>query len=119
MKINLTKKQYVLLIKILYLGTWMANAHRTDDKIEEFEEFEQYILSFSKNFGMEDSVEYDEGLKMFFLTEEFINNSGVQELIDEYDNDTFGMNLSTGWQQGIWKKNMEKRPLERWNLRKD
>jgi hypothetical protein len=89
MKINITKKQYKTLIKLLHLGTWMANAHRTDDRIEEFDELEQYILSFCKDFGMDDSVEYAEDLKMFFLTGEFLDESGVEELIDEYDNDTF------------------------------
>lgn len=66
MKIDITKKQYKTLLKLLHLGTWMANAHRTDDRIEEFDEFEQYVLSFFKDFGMDDSVEYDEDLKMFF-----------------------------------------------------
>lgn len=89
MKINITKKQYKTLIKLLHLGTWMANAYRTDDRIEEFDEIEQYILSFCKDLGMDDSVEYDEDLKMFFLTGEFLDESGVEELIDEYDNDTF------------------------------
>lgn len=89
MKINITKKQYKTLIKLIHLGTWMANAHRTDDRIEEFDELEQYILSFCKDFGMDDSVEYAEDLKMFFLTGEFLDESGVEELIDEYDNDTF------------------------------
>lgn len=67
----------------------MANAHCTVDRIEEFEELEQYILSFCKDFGMDDSVEYDEDLKMFFLSGEFLDGSGVEELIDEYNNDVF------------------------------
>lgn len=108
MKINFTKKQYISLIKLLHLGTWMANAHRTDDRIEEFEELEQYVLSVCKSFGMDDSVEYDKELKMFFLTEEFLEESGVEELIDEYDNDTF-------WEELIHRmaeRDMEKKYAE-------
>ena len=89
MKLNLTKKQYITLIKLLYLGEWMANAHRTDDRIEEFEEFDQYILSFGKDFGLEGKIIYDEKLKMFFLTPEFISEAGLDDYIDEYDEDTF------------------------------
>lgn len=66
----------------------MANAHRTDP-IKEFDELEQYILSFGKDFGMEEDIEYDENLKQFFLTEEYIERSGLEELIDEYNEDTF------------------------------
>lgn len=84
------------LIKLLNLGTWMANAHRTDDRIEEFEKFEQYILSFCKDFGVDGFVEYSEDLKMFFLTNDFLEESGVEKLIDEYDNDTF-------WDQLIFR----------------
>ncbi len=89
MKINLSKKQYRTLVKLIYLGTWLANAHRTDDIIEEFEELEQYIFSFCKDFGMENDFEYDESLKRFYLTDEFIENSGIDKLIDEYNLDTF------------------------------
>lgn len=88
MKIELTKEQYQTLIKLLHLGTWMANAHRTDDIIEEFEDLEQYILSYGKDFGMEEHIEYDEGLKQFFLKEEYIEDSGLEELIDEYNEET-------------------------------
>lgn len=89
MKINFTKKQYQNLIKLVHLGTWMANAHRTDNIIEEFEELEQYILSYGRDFGMEDQIEYDEGLKRFFLTAEFLEDSHLEDLIDEYNDETF------------------------------
>ncbi len=89
MKINFTKKQYLTLIKLIYLGTWITNAHRTEDIIEEFEDLEQYILSFARDFGMEDEVVYDDEIGKFFLDEEFIVNSGIEEIIDEYDNETF------------------------------
>lgn len=48
MEISLTKEQYEDLIKIVYLGTWMVNAFRTDDRIEKYEEFEDIkrLLSF-------------------------------------------------------------------------
>lgn len=89
MKINLTKKQYETLLKLLYLGEWVVNAHRTDDRVEDFEEFEQYILSFYKDFDMQRYVAYDERLKMFFPTREFEDETGVEEYIDEYNDNTF------------------------------
>jgi len=62
MKINITKKQYALLIKMLYLGDWMINAIKLpDDRNREVDEFFSYILSFAKEFGMEDMTDEDEG----------------------------------------------------------
>ena len=45
MKINFTKKQYEDLVKLVYLGTWMINAHRTDDIVEKYEEWQKRRLS--------------------------------------------------------------------------
>jgi hypothetical protein len=89
MRINLTKKQYITLIKLVYLGEWVVNAHRTGDRVKEFEEFDQYILSFCKDFNLEGNITYDEKLKMFFLTSEFIDETGLDDYIDEYDENTF------------------------------
>jgi len=54
MKIFFTKKQYEALIKLVYLGDWMANSCKTGDERDmEIEKVEQYIYSFAKDFGME------------------------------------------------------------------
>lgn len=89
MKINFTKKQYEDLVKLVYLGTWMVNAHRTDDRVAKYEELEQYILSFYKNFVMENFILIDEELKRFFPTKEFEEETDVEQYIDEYNNDIF------------------------------
>lgn len=61
MKINITKKQYAFLIKMLYLGGWMINAIKLpDDRNKEVDEAFSYMLSFAKEFGMEDMVNKDE-----------------------------------------------------------
>ncbi len=96
MKINLTKKQYETLIKLIYLGEWVGNAHRTDDRVREFEELEQYILSFYKDFGMQRYITYDERLKMFFPTAEFEDETKVDEYIEEYNDNTF-------WEELIYR----------------
>lgn len=96
MKINLTKKQYRTLLTLLHLGSWMANAHRTDDIIKEFEELEQYILSFGRDFGMDEHIEYDERIKMYFLKQEYLESSGIERLIDEYNEDVFWEELING-----------------------
>ena len=53
MKINFTKKQFENLLKLVYLGEWMANAHKTDDIIEKYREMLFYVFSFAEEFGFE------------------------------------------------------------------
>lgn len=89
MKINFTKKQYESLIKLIYLGEWVVNAHRVDDRVRELEELEQYVLSFYKDFGMERYITFDEDLKKFFTTTDFEDISKVNDYIDDYNDNTF------------------------------
>jgi hypothetical protein len=89
MKINFTKKQYEDLMKLVYLGAWMINSHRTDNIEERYEELDQYILSFSEEFGTEKYVEFDEELNRFFTTREFEEDTGIEQYKEEYDDNTF------------------------------
>jgi hypothetical protein len=89
MTINFTKQQYEDLVKLIYLGAWMINAHRTDDIVERYEDLEYYIMSFSKEFGMERYIEFDEELNNYFPTREFEEDSDVARYKEEYDDNTF------------------------------
>ncbi len=88
MKITLTKKQYEQLIKIVFLGKWMADATEVDEE-KDYTEIEQYILSFARDAGLEDLVEYDPEYKQYFNTSSFEEQSGVSDLIQRYDDYTF------------------------------
>ena len=88
MEMNLTKEQYADLVKILYLGTWMVNAFRTNDRIEKFEELEQHILSYSKEFGLHECIVYDDSLKKYFVTKS-LEVGEIDQYIDDYNNGNF------------------------------
>lgn len=84
MKIEFTQKQYEALLKIVYLGSWMASS--TKEKPEkEYENIEQYILSFAKDFNMEKFVGFDKKQKSYYPSEEFENSTDVVQQIDDYD----------------------------------
>jgi hypothetical protein len=91
MNVNFSKEQFLNLLKIVYLGNWMANAIHNNSKEDphnkDFEEIENYIYSFAKEFGFEKYFEYDPKLKRYFPTNEF--DVLVQEYIDEYDDHAF------------------------------
>jgi len=89
MEITLTKEQYETLIKLVYLGNWMVNAHRAeDDRLEKFDDLESYVLSFAQHEGLDNCADYDEDADRYYLSREF-EESQVMPYLDEYDRDTF------------------------------
>ena len=90
MKIELTKEQYLNLLKLVYLGEWMANAHRTEDRIEKYENSLSQIFSYAKEFGFNDYADDEEvGDNKIYPTRKFEEETDVHKLHEEYDNDTF------------------------------
>jgi len=95
MKIEFNKEQFENLMKLVYLGNWMANANRTDDRIEKYEDLESYVFSFAKNFGLEEYVDDESvGDGKFYPTRFFEEETDINELHDEYDDETFWTELS-------------------------
>ena len=70
MNIELTKEQYLTLLKIMYCGEWVLNSYKTkEDKIyKESDELEQIIFSFAKEFKLEKWIEYDESSQKYLPT---------------------------------------------------
>lgn len=93
MKIDFTDKQYIQLLKVLYLGTWMTDAFNAEPSGES-DDLEQHVLSFASDFGLKDHVAYDENLKTYSCTGEFQKSSGVTQMIGQYDEDVFWYELT-------------------------
>jgi len=87
----LTKEQYFNLLKIIYLGNWLANAihngSKEDPQDKGLEDIEDYVFSFAKKFSFDQYVEFDEEHQKFYPTNEF--DELVQGYIDDYDEDCF------------------------------
>lgn len=94
LNIELTGKQYFALLKAVYLGNWIANANRDgsadDPHKDEYETIEDYIFSFAKHFGFDEYVDNDDADRSkFYPTRKFEEGTDVNELHDEYDEETF------------------------------
>jgi len=91
MKIYFTKAQFENLLKIVYLGNWMANAIHNgteEDPLDGgLEAIEHYVFAFAKDFGLENLVEYSKDFEQFFPTDAF--DDLMIEYIDKYDEDCF------------------------------
>jgi hypothetical protein len=94
MNIELTKEQLETLVKLVYLGNWMANSWRTEDVKEEFDEIESLVLAEGAKNGLEDYVEFDEEDRKAFPSAELEEKMG--EMIDFYNDNTF-------WDQLIYR----------------
>lgn len=93
-KIEFTKERFFALLKVVYLGNWMANANRDgsaeNPQKEEYEAIEDYIFSFTKQCGLDEYVDdEDAGDGKFFPTRKFEEETDVHEIHEEYDEETF------------------------------
>ena len=57
MKIELTEKQFRRLLDLVYIGNWVLNSTRGDDRIREYDEVESTVFSNCINHGMVPLVE--------------------------------------------------------------
>ena len=90
MKINFTKREYQVLLEMIYLADWMLHAHeRGGRKKDPYHALEQKLLSLASEFGCEDLVEHSERLNEYFPTEAFVEADTIQGYIEDYDDATF------------------------------
>ena len=47
MKIELTEQQFRYLLDLVYIGNWVINSTREDDRIEEYDQVEGKVFSHS------------------------------------------------------------------------
>ena len=52
MKLELTKKQYRRLLDLVYIGNWVLNSTRGDDRFTDYDEVESLLFAKSGEEGM-------------------------------------------------------------------
>jgi len=91
MDIPFTKEQYRTLLKIAFLGEWVANARKTENFLDDVSDIQQYIFSFAGKFGASELVEkrgreYDptEALDtmLYPITEEHDSRAFWEQLVE-------------------------------------
>jgi hypothetical protein len=87
MQLNLTKDQYQKLMELVYLGNWMVNSYRTDDRVDEYDRTAEHVLSLAPAAGFVDRVEFDEFEGRYFPSRKF--DEELRQYVDEYDDDVF------------------------------
>lgn len=97
MKINITKKEYRLLLDVFSIATWVMNSHKYEPDPESvpYEDLEQKFMAFAKEFGFDNLVEYSKKMDKYFHTSEYEESESDMQFIDEFENDCFWDKLSS------------------------
>ncbi|MCI0396501.1 MAG: hypothetical protein L0322_16405 [Chloroflexi bacterium] len=95
MKIELSRKEYRLLIDMLYIAEWVLNSFKVEDDptTRPYDRLEQKLYAYAKEAGLENLIEYYPEDGLYFPTRG-LEESGVHDIIDEYDDETFWSELT-------------------------
>ncbi|MDA3883759.1 MAG: hypothetical protein PF481_10805 [Bacteroidales bacterium] len=86
-QLNLSENQFSHLLKLMYMGEWMLQAHNKDSYNVEVEELEQQLYSVAYNMGLDECADYDKKMGGYVPTEEFEEECDTD--INAYDEQTF------------------------------
>ena len=86
MEIKLTQKQFRRLLDLVYIGNWVLNSTRGDDRIRQYDEVESLIFSHCLSHGMSSLTELYEGE---LIPSRAFAEGGIHEAIMAYEDVTF------------------------------
>ena len=86
MEIKLTEKQFRRLLDLVYIGNWVLNSTRGDDRIRQYDQVESLIFSHCLSHGMASLTELYEGE---LIPSRAFAEGGIHEAIMAYEDVTF------------------------------
>ena len=86
MKIELTEQQFRYLLDLVYIGNWVINSTREDDRIREYDQVESLIFSHCLHHRMSKLVELYQGE---LIPSRAFAEGGIHEAIMAYEDTMF------------------------------
>ena len=86
MELHLTEKQYRRLLDLVYIGNWVLNSTRGDDRIRDYDQVESLIFSHCLDHGMAQLIELYNGA---IIPSRAFAEGGIHEAIMAYEDVTF------------------------------
>ena len=86
MKIELTQQQFRYLLDLVYIGNWVLNSTRGDDRIREYDQVESAVFSHCPPLGMEKLTELYQGS---LIPSRAFADGGIHEAIEQYEDTVF------------------------------
>ena len=86
MKLELTTKQFRRLLDMAYIGNWILNSTRGDDRFKDYDDVESLLLAKAREEGMGVLAEDWQGE---VVPSRAFAEGGIHEAIMEYENNVF------------------------------
>ena len=86
MQIELTNKEFRRLLDLVYIGNWVLNSSRGDDRIADYDQVESKLFKLCRGTGMDSLVEVWRGIPV--PSQAFVDG-GIQEAIVDYEDSVF------------------------------
>ena len=86
MEVQLTRKQFRRLLDMVYIGNWVLNSTRGDDRIRDYDQVESLIFSHCLDHGMAQLIELYNGE---IIPSRAFAEGGIHEAIMAYEDVTF------------------------------
>ena len=86
MELNMTEKQFRRLLDLVYIGNWVLNSTRGDDRIRQYDQVESLIFSHCPAHGMGKLAERLDGE---IIPSRAFADGGIHEAIMAYEDTMF------------------------------
>lgn len=108
MKIELTEQQYRYLLDLVYIGNWVVNSTRGEDRIKEYDQVESLVFSHCLRNKMNRLVELYQGE---LIPSRKFADGGIHQAIEQYEDIIFYEILA----EEMAMRDMDGEPLTREN----
>ncbi len=108
MQLELSNKQFRRLLDLVYIGNWVLNSTRGDDRIADYDIVESHLFQKADTEGYKVLTKYQKGVAV--PSRAFVEG-GIHEAIMEYENNIFFDILA----EDLARRDMEDIPISEEN----
>ena len=91
MKIEMNQQEYELLLDMVYIADYVFHTYlgEEDPGTEKYRVFEQKIMSWAKDFELENLVDWDKEYNQFLPSDDFFERSESPDYIENFEVNSF------------------------------
>ena len=108
MELKMTEKQFRRLLDLVYIGNWVLNSTRGDERFEDYDQVESLLFAKAALEGMPQLAELYQG--EIVPSKAFVEG-GIHEAIMEYENNVFFDILA----EDLARRDMDDAPIDESN----
>ena len=86
MELKMTEKQFRRLLDLVYIGNWVLNSTRGDDRIKEYDQVESLVFAHCLDHGMAPLTELYQG---DLIPSRAFADGGIHDAIEQYEDTVF------------------------------